>query len=155
MFLLSHDPPYATDDTATQQAHIVQACVGFRFAKFRFAKFAYSHRRASLAIDAASGTNQACQLSLIMVSALLYYISARILWSLSRPVSDNHDLIGPLKKGDFDDPAAPHTPCRSYCFIGDRPSARSACSASQSHAADGAAASRLLRSGERRHARAR
>src|SRR5258706_12051003 len=48
MVLLSHCPPDATDDAATQQA--------------------------------LPERNQACPLPLIMVSVLLYYVSARILW---------------------------------------------------------------------------
>src|SRR5215813_393454 len=114
----------------------------------RFAKFACSHRRASWRSTQLPKRNQACQLSLIMVSALLYYISARILGLAVATGSDNHDLNGPLKKGDFDDPAAPHPPCRSYCSTSDRPSVSCICSTNQSHAVDGTAAARLLRSGE-------
>src|SRR5689334_10465239 len=62
---------------------------------------------------------QACRLLLLMVSVLLYYVSARILWSAVATDSDNH-AHGP-KKGDFDDTAAPHAPCDSYCSIGDMP----------------------------------
>src|SRR3954465_14780406 len=39
-----------------------------------------------------------------------------------------------LKKGDFDDPAAPHASSYSYCSIGDVPGAGGARSANQSHA---------------------
>src|SRR5215813_14315509 len=99
----------------------------------RFAKFACSHRRASWRSTQLSETEPSLPIVLDHgISTLILYQCSNIRIGVATG-SDNHDLNGPLKKGDFDDPAAPHLPCRSYCSTSDRPSVSCICSTNQSH----------------------